>query len=166
MESEATGAQPDTAQSLMEERDRLKEELEAERSRGFWRKIFGLGPRMPETTDQTRERMRGVIANALIRTLIVIVVATFVYLWWLSRTFTQLTPDELVTVIPMVGTTLLTPLIGLIGAVTGFYYGGQAAAQATQATQAATQATMETASQAVTQAAAETARAVTRPDGT
>jgi hypothetical protein len=120
---------------------------------------------MPEDIDQTRERMRGVIANALIRTLIVVVGATFLYLWWLSRTFAELTPDELVTIIPMVGTTLLTPLIGLIGAVTGFYYGGQAAAQATQATQAATEATMQAATQAATQSASETARAVTGQDG-
>jgi hypothetical protein len=44
---------------------------------------------------------------------------------------------EQVTVIPMVGTTLLTPLVGLIGAATGFYFGGQASAQASQDTHAA-----------------------------
>jgi type IV secretory pathway VirB6-like protein len=37
-----------------------------------------------------------------------------------------------------VGTTLLAPLVGLIGAVIGFYFGGQTAVQAaSQATQAA-----------------------------
>jgi hypothetical protein len=101
--------------------------------------------------------MRGVIASALILTLIAVVVATFVYLWWLSRNFAGLTPDQLGAVIPMVATTLLTPIVGLVCAVTGFYFGGQAAAQATQATTQATQA----ATQAVSQVAADTARAVT-----
>jgi hypothetical protein len=41
---------------------------------------------------------------------------------------------EQVTVIPMVGTTLLTPLVGLIGAATGFYFGGQVATRASQDT--------------------------------
>ena len=41
-----------------------------------------------------------------------------------------------------IGTTLLAPLTGLIGAVVGFYYGGQTAVQGAQtATQASTQAT-------------------------
>jgi len=99
--------------------------------------------------------MRGVIASALILTLIAVVVATFVYLWWLSRKFAGLTPDQLGTVIPMVATTLLTPIVGLVGAVMGFYYGGQtavqAASQTADATKAASETTQETAVRAVSQ---------------
>jgi len=68
---------------------------------------------------------------------------TFWYLVMLSQNFGKLEMNEIVSVIPMVGTTLLTPLVGLIGAVTGFYFGGQVAAQASQATHEATTSTME-----------------------
>jgi hypothetical protein len=55
----------------------------------------------------------------------------------------QYSSEELTALIPMIGTTLLTPLVGLIGAVTGFYFGGltavQAASQGHTATQAAHQ---------------------------
>jgi hypothetical protein len=87
--------------------------------------------------------MRGRLAIALVLTLIVVMLLTFAYLVMLSRNFGELTMDEIVSVIPMVGTTLLTPLVGLIGAVTGFYFGGQVAAQATHATQVATHEVME-----------------------
>ena len=81
----------------------------------------------------------------------------------LSRNFGELTTDDLIALIPMVGTTLLTPLVRLIGAVMGFYYGGQTAVQGAQtathaATEAAAQAASEAATQAATQAASEAAR--------
>lgn len=142
MQAEAEVPAGQDAKRLRVQIAELQRELEAERSIGLLRRLFGLQPRAAETPEQARERMRGVTATALIRTLIAVVAPTFLYLWWLSRTFAQLTTDELVTVIPIVGTTLLTPIVGLIGAVIGFCYGGQAAAQATQATQAATEATM------------------------
>ena len=64
--------------------------------------------------------------------------------------------------IQTIGTTLLAPLVGLIGAVVGFYYGGQTAVQGAQvATQASTQATQ--AAQNVTQAATDLASQVQQP---
>jgi hypothetical protein len=45
----------------------------------------------------------------------------------------------------MVGTTLLTPLIGLIDSVMGFYYGGQTAVSAATQTFEATKAASATA---------------------
>ena len=112
-----------------------------------------------------RERIRGQIAIALIASLIVVVVTTLVYLVWLSLGLTVTTQD-LSTVIPMIGTTLLTPLVGLIGAVTGFYYGGQqalqAASEASQRTQETSQGAQEGITQAATQAATQ-ARPQERP---
>jgi hypothetical protein len=78
--------------------------------------------------------MRGRIALVLTASLLILVVFTLLYV-----VLTPLPPDELVRVIQGVGATVLTPIVGLIGAVTGFYYGGQAAAQ-TVAAQAAARA--------------------------
>lgn len=87
-----------------------------------------------ERTERTRELMRGRIALVLTASLLILVVFTLLYV-----VLTPLPPDELVRVIQGVGATVLTPIVGLIGAVTGFYYGGQAAAQ-TVAAQAAARA--------------------------
>jgi hypothetical protein len=68
-----------------------------------------------------REQMRGVIAVILLTILAVIVVGAFLSLWtkWAAaadlETFLQLT---------------FAPMIGLVGAVTGFYYGSATAVQA------------------------------------
>jgi pyruvate/2-oxoglutarate dehydrogenase complex dihydrolipoamide acyltransferase (E2) component len=140
----------------------FRTELEAERSKGFWRRLFRLPPRAPEDTERARERIRGRIALSLITTLIIVVGLTFWYLLMLSRNFGALKTDDLNTLIPMVGTTLLTPLVGLIGAVTGFYYGGQTAVQAaSQATQAASQGA-QTATNAATQGAQTATHAATQ----
>jgi hypothetical protein len=100
--------------------------------------------------------MRGRLAIALVLTLIVVMGLTFWYLLTLSRNFGELTTDDLIALIPMVGTVLLTPLVGLIGAVMGFYYGGQtavqAASQTADATKAAAETTQRTAAAAVAQA--------------
>ena len=55
----------------------------------------------------------------------------------------------------MVGTVLLTPLVGLIGAVMGFYYGGQTAVQAASQTADATKAVAETTQNTAVAAAAQ-----------
>src|SRR5215218_7795693 len=95
-------------------------------------------PTPAEETERGRERTRGRIAYLLIGTLAAIVVATFAYIIWLSVGFGELSTDDLITVMQGVGTTLLAPLVGLIGAVIGFYFGGQTAVQAaSQATEAA-----------------------------
>jgi uncharacterized membrane protein len=110
-----------------------------------------------EETEKRREDTRRRIAYALIGTLVIVVVASFVYIILLSFKANELSLDALVAVIQAIGTTLLAPLTGLIGAVVGFYYGGQTAVQGSQtATQAATQAA---------QAAADVARAAARPAG-
>ena len=95
-------------------------------------------PTPAEETERGRERTRGRIAYLLIGTLVAIVVATFLYIIWLSqRTSARLSTNDLINVMQGVGTTLLAPLVGLIGAVIGFYFGGQTAVQAAnQATQA------------------------------
>jgi uncharacterized membrane protein len=95
-------------------------------------------PTPAEETERGREQTRGRIAYLLIGTLVAIVVATFLYIIWLSADFAQLGTNDLINVMQSVGTTLLSPLVGLIGAVIGFYFGGQTAVQAaSQATQAA-----------------------------
>lgn len=95
-------------------------------------------PTPAEETERGRERTRGRIAYLLIGTLVAIVVATFSYIIWLSTGFGQLSTNDLINVMQSVGTTLLAPLVGLIGAVIGFYFGGQTAVQAaSQATEAA-----------------------------
>ena len=67
--------------------------------------------------------------------------ATYAYLMILSLYFAaELSADDVTALIPMVGTTLLTPLVGLIGAVTGFYFGGLTAVQAASQGHAATRA--------------------------
>jgi len=131
---------------------KLSAELQRERERGFFRKLFGLGPRPSEDTEQYRERMRGRLAVRLVSALLVVVVGTFAYLW-----ISNLSPNELNTVVPMVGTTLLTPLVGLIGAVMGFYYGGQTAVQAASQTAEATR----TAAEAATIVQSRTAAQIT-----
>jgi hypothetical protein len=167
MQEGVIGAGDADAQSLKSQIEQLKKDIEtvqntldAERSKGFWSKVFG----RPATTnvEGMREKIRGRIAMALIVTLIILVLATLGYLVWLSIGLADLTTEDLITVIPMVGATLLTPLVGLIGAVTGFYYGGQQALQAASEASQASRQTQETSqdaqkgvAQAATQAVAE-----------
>ncbi len=111
-----------------------------------------------EQTERAREQTRGRIAYILIGALVVIVLGTFLYVIWMSLRFGELTTDVLISVLQTIGTTLLAPLVGLIGAVIGFYFGGQTAVQGAQtATQAASQGAQQS-----TQAAAQTTRAVTQ----
>ena len=120
-----------------------------------------------EQTEREREQTRRRIAYSriayiLIGALVVIVLGAFVYIIWMSLRFGELTTDVLISVLQTIGTTLLAPLVGLIGAVIGFYYGGQTAVQGAQtATQAASQGAQHT-TEAATQAAAQTTRAVTQ----
>ena len=99
--------------------------------------------------------MRGRLAIALVLTLVVVMGLTFWYLLMLSQNFGKLTTDDLIALIPMVGTVLLTPLVGLIGAVMGFYYGGQTAVQAASQTADATKAASETTQRTAVAAAAQ-----------
>ncbi len=136
----------------------------AERSKGgFWRRVLQIPD---DDTDRARERTRARIAYALIGTLVVAIASTFIYVVTLSAG--QLSPQEIINVTHGLGTTLLAPLVGLIGAVIGFYYGGQTAVQGAQQAAAAsqkhaetTQATTEAATQA-TQAAQETSQVATQ----
>jgi len=113
-----------------------------------------------EITQRARESTRRRIAYVLIGTLVIVVLASFVYIIWASLRIDELTVDALISVIQTIGTTLLAPLVGLIGAVVGFYYGGQTAVQGAQtATQASTQASE--AARSVAQAATELASQVT-----
>jgi hypothetical protein len=124
---------------LREQIYELRALLEEERSKS----IRSSERAAAQATALTREKVRGWLAGALVVTLIAVIGVTFVYLVMLSRNFADLTMHQTVSVIPMIGTTLLTPLVGLVGAVTGFYFGGQVAAQATQATQDATISAMQ-----------------------
>jgi type IV secretory pathway TrbL component len=166
MSVEANGAAGEDAGALREKISKLQTELEAERSKGLLRRLFGLPPPTAEDTERAtevrREKMRGRLAIALVLALIVVMGLTFWYLLMLSSRFGELTTDDLIALIPMVGTTLLTPLVGLIGAVMGFYYGGQTAVQgaqtATHAASQATEAAQKPATEAITDAATQAAR--------
>ena len=116
------------------------------------------GSREEQATERVREKARGWIAASLIGALVIIVVGTFVYAIWMSARIAEMTTDDLISVLQSIGTTLLAPLIGVIGAVIGFYFGGQAAVQGAQsATQAASQGAQQS-----TQAGAQTTQAVTQ----
>jgi hypothetical protein len=161
--TEANEARDQERSNLQAEIEDLREKLNQESSKSFLPRLFGLRPRAQEDPEQYREKMRGRLAIRLLWALIAVVVGTYAYIW-----ISELNPNELNSVVPMVGTTLLTPLIGLIGAVMGFYYGGQTAVQAAsqnaEATKTATQ--VVTAVQSATAAqytAATAAQKVTTP---
>jgi hypothetical protein len=75
-----------------------------------------------DSLERTRERMRGLIALSLVMVLVVIVLFTLFMVVRLGSL-----AESLTEVLQAVGTTVLSPIIGLIGAVTGFYFGGQRA---------------------------------------
>ena len=127
--AEANTTARQNAEELRAQIAQLRGDFEQDRQRRFLRRLFGLRPRPLEDTEKTREKMRG---------------------------FGTLTTDDLISLIPMVGTTLLTPLVGLIGAVMGFYYGGQTAVSAASQTAEATKQATQTASEA-TKTASDTA---------
>lgn len=162
--AETNAAAGQRTEELTAQVSQLRSDLDAERSRRFLRRFFGIPPRPSEETEKTRERMRGRLAIALVAALVALMALTFVYLLILSRGFGDLTTDDLIALIPMVGTTLLTPLVGLIGAVMGFYYGGQTAVSAATQTAEATKQATQTVSHTAVQAASSTARQIR--DGT
>src|SRR5215204_611486 len=123
---------------------------------GFWRRVLQIPD---DDTDRARERTRARIAYALIGTLVVAIASTFLYVVTLSAG--QLSPQEIINVTHGLGTTLLAPLVGLIGAVIGFYYGGQTAVQGAQQATAASQKHAET-TQATTEAAQEISKVATQ----
>jgi hypothetical protein len=156
---EANTAAGQSAEELKELRaqiEQLRTVLDEERRRRFLRRLFRLPAPPPpsEDTEKTREKMRGRLAIGLVVALVALMGLTFVYLLILSRGFDRLTTDDLISLIPMVGTTLLTPLVGLIGAVMGFYYGGQTAVSAASQTAEATKQATQTASNTAAKAAA------------
>ena len=53
---EALRAEISELQTKLAEMIELRAELEAERSKGFWRRLFRLPPRAPEDTERERER--------------------------------------------------------------------------------------------------------------
>ncbi len=64
-----------------------------------------------------RELVRGLIAGTLVGILAFIVVGILVIAWW------GIGGQNNLDLLQTVATTLLTPVIGLVGAATGFYYG-------------------------------------------
>jgi uncharacterized membrane protein YgcG len=86
-------------QTLSEDNDRLREELKTVRSQA--------------EQERARERVRGWLALGLTGLLSFVLVATYAYLMILSLYFAEdLSTQEVTALIPMVGTTLLTPLVG------------------------------------------------------
>ncbi len=61
--------------------------------------------------------MRGLIAGVLVVILAFIVVGILVIAWW------GIGGQNNLDLLQTVATILLTPIIGLVGAATGFYYG-------------------------------------------
>lgn len=71
---------------------------------------------VPYNSDQDRERIRGVVALSLVGLLAAVVLGSFIGLatgWIPMRDL-----KELLTIV-------LGPLIALVGAATGFYFGGK-----------------------------------------
>lgn len=71
---------------------------------------------VPFDKEHHRERWRGKVAAGLLGMLGFIIVGSFVSLWFNWARQTEL--EALLTII-------FAPVIGLVGAVTGFYYGAQ-----------------------------------------
>jgi hypothetical protein len=68
------------------------------------------------TIPYQREQLRGRIALLLIALLIAVIFISFIMLWFLpANRF-----DSLIELLQII----FAPIIGLVGAVTGFYYGG------------------------------------------
>ena len=72
--------------------------------------------RLGRITDRelARERMRGNVAQWILMTLGAVVIGAFVTLWLKIGTI-----DEVSRLVELI----FTPIIGIVGAVTGFYYG-------------------------------------------
>jgi len=100
--------------------------------------------RPSEDFERERETQRGRLAIVLVFILLAVVLVSV----WYVLTAASAPGGQFPTIPAIIGS-LLAPLVGLVGAVTGFYYGAQSADQGSQtATQAA-----ESATQAATQAA-------------
>jgi len=100
--------------------------------------------RPSEDFEREREKQRGRLAIVLVFILLAVVLVSV----WYVLTAASAPGGQFPTIPAIIGS-LLAPLVGLVGAVTGFYYGAQSADQGSQtATQAA-----ESATQAATQAA-------------
>jgi hypothetical protein len=79
--------------------------------------ITSLDVDRPYDPTRARERMRGAIAIVLLSILGAVVLFAFAALW-----SARVTIDDLRTLLEI----LFAPLVGLVGAVTGFYYGSRA----------------------------------------
>ncbi len=76
------------------------------------------GPNPPEYYDyrRAREWLRGMLAGGLLALLAVIIIGSFVSLW-----FGWANSEEIDGIL----TQTLAPVVGLVGAATGFYFGGR-----------------------------------------
>lgn len=70
---------------------------------------------IPFDPSKQRENVRGIIAGALLALLSFIIVASFISYWW--DLLDAATLEGLLTII-------FAPVLGLVGAATGFYFGG------------------------------------------
>jgi hypothetical protein len=71
-------------------------------------------PPRPETVEEIREDARRVIAFILLSILAGTILVAFITVWT-----NRMTIEDLKTV----ATSLITPVVGLVGAVIGFYFG-------------------------------------------
>jgi hypothetical protein len=102
--------------------------LQPEADRTARREAAGQIPTKRYDPGQDRERTRGKIAERLVWTLIGLIAATFVLLVVNIAVCSGNTCNATVTNLENVKTIitlLLTPIVGLVGAVTGFYYGAK-----------------------------------------
>lgn len=75
--------------------------------------------------ELVRERQRGRIAILLVLSLLAIVVLTLWYVLTASSPSGEQETNDLANILQTLGINILTPLVGVIGAVVGFYYGVQ-----------------------------------------
>ncbi|ODR97459.1 hypothetical protein AUC70_00015 [Methyloceanibacter stevinii] len=88
----------------------------------------------PYDRERKRETMRGWIAMLLLITLLVVIgtmigIASYSTVGCLSSNSECTTEALRLTGIRSIGEILLAPLVGLVGAVTGFYYGEKSATE-------------------------------------
>ena len=84
-----------------------------------YEKLVSKGPALgPFSIAKEQEKVRGLIAQGLIVLLAVIILFAFISLWVFRGTFDDL--EKLMTII-------FGPVIALVGAATGYYFGGKTA---------------------------------------
>jgi hypothetical protein len=76
--------------------------------------------------EPARESIRGYLAVAAMALLVFLVLATFATLVWVVYSYPDVPDTTRMEPLKTVLELLLSPIVAIVGSVTGFYFGGQA----------------------------------------